>query len=414
MKRLLLWVLMVALFVVILLGGVAAAFYAFAGEGDLPEETASFGGVTLQNVGYEWEVPILGGVLNKHFYEPSTLTVQKLGAFEETRPELVVPDWVTQSELTLTAPDGTVAFSGSAGDYAGFTYTQNGTYTMRLSLYQTSEAKPAKPIGSYLYQASFSVLFQPKVALSSTSASQGSVVAIQLTGILEDAQPTAETDLGPVWFRPIEGGWMGYVPVTHNAEAGVHTITMTCGSQNFSAELSVRQRIVDSAPYVDDGPTTEAAGQQYRNAIWPLFETGSSEKLWSGLFQHPAPVVITEYGCPLVTEDGTRAGTSTGITYFTEPGEEVCAPQSGQVVYAGTLELSGGTVVIDHGCGVKSYLFGLGEVAVERGSAVAAGDKIGAAGSEHQLIYELRIGNKTVNPYEAIRGTSGLQYRENA
>ncbi len=42
--------------------------------------------------------------------------------------------------------------------------------------------------------------------------------------------------------------------------------------------------------------------------------------------------------------------------------------QAGNVVFAGTLTLTGGTVVIDHGCGVKSYLYGLETVDVERGS----------------------------------------------
>lgn len=415
MKKLLLWMLMVASFVVILVGGVVLAFYSFAGESDLPEETASFGGVVLQNIGYDWDVPILGGVLNKHFYEPTTLSVQKLGTFEDQRPELALPDWASRSELTLTGPDGAVVLSGTAQDYEGFTYTENGSYELSLVLHQTSKEKPAKPVGQYTYCASYSVLFQPKVMLSGNSAAQGSVVAIVLTGILEDAQPTAETDLGPVWFRPITGGWMGYLPVTHNAEGGVHTITMQCGSQKFTAELSVRQRSVDPALYTEEGGSSEADSQQYRNAIWPLFETGSAEKLWNGVFLAPASAgVRLEYGAPLLRADGGRAGTSTGLTYASEPGMEVAAPQSGVVAYAGTLALSGGTVVIDHGCGVKSYLFGLGEIAVERGRQVSAADVLGKVGEGHQLIWELRIGNKTVNPAEAMRGVGGLQYRENA
>ena len=160
MKKLLLWVLMVALFVVILLGGVLLAFYSMTSERDLPDPSASFGGVALEPIGYDWAVPVLGGVVEKRFYEPSTLTVQKLGDLGEEGPELTVPAWVTDSELTLTAPDGTTALQGTAQDYADFTYTQNGSYTLRLVLRQTSTAKPAKPIGEYCYQASYTVQFR--------------------------------------------------------------------------------------------------------------------------------------------------------------------------------------------------------------------------------------------------------------
>lgn len=110
--------------------------------------------------------------------------------------------------------------------------------------------------------------------------------------------------------------------------------------------------------------------------------------------------------------DGARSGQSTGITYAAADGETVTAPQAGNVVFAGTLTLTGGTVVIDHGCGVKSYLYGLEKVDVERGQSVATGDPLGTAGTTHSLIYELRIGSKSVNPQTALDGNSGLQFRE--
>ena len=95
-----------------------------------------------------------------------------------------------------------------------------------------------------------------------------------------------------------------------------------------------------------------------------------------------------------------------------EDGETVTAPQAGNVVFAGTLTLTGGTVVIDHGCGVKSYLYGLETVGVERGQSVSAGDPLGTAGTAHNLIYELRIGSKSTDPQTALDGNSGLQFRE--
>ena len=73
---------------------------------------------------------------------------------------------------------------------------------------------------------------------------------------------------------------------------------------------------------------------------------------------------------------------------------------------------TGGTVVIDHGCGVKSYLYGLETVGVVRGQSVSTDDPLGTAGTSHSLIYELRIGSKSTDPQLALNGSSGLQFRE--
>ena len=55
------------------------------------------------------------------------------------------------------------------------------------------------------------------------------MAALVITGILDGSEPAVETDLGDVWFRPVTGGYMGYIPVTYNAEGGPHTLTVTCG-----------------------------------------------------------------------------------------------------------------------------------------------------------------------------------------
>lgn len=154
------------------------------------------------------------------------------------------------------------------------------------------------------------------------------------------------------------------------------------------------------------------AATEYKNAIWPLYTQGSSEKLWQGNFASPVPsAILADYGARLRT-DGTITGRATGINYNAAAGTAVTAPQAGTVVYAGTLALTGGTVVIDHGCGVKSYLFGLDAVKVQRGQSLARGEELGTTSEGHTLIWELRIGSKSVDPAAALTGSSGLLYRE--
>ena len=78
MKRLLLWLVGVALGVVVLLGAVMAVSYAFTTQGSCPAPEVRFGDEALEVNGSCWQVPLLSGQLDKVFASPETLTVQKL------------------------------------------------------------------------------------------------------------------------------------------------------------------------------------------------------------------------------------------------------------------------------------------------------------------------------------------------
>ena len=79
MKRFLLWIISVALGVALLLAAVMGVSYAFTTQGGCPDAAAQFGGQELETNGFCWQVPLLGGKLDKVFASPATLTVQKLG-----------------------------------------------------------------------------------------------------------------------------------------------------------------------------------------------------------------------------------------------------------------------------------------------------------------------------------------------
>ena len=109
MKKFLLWVLMVLAVVALLVGGTGAALYHFADAGKLPQEPVTLGETTLEAIGYDWQLPLLGDKFNKSFYKAPSLSVQKLGDLGGSPPALALPGWVTKTEVTLKAPDGTAA-----------------------------------------------------------------------------------------------------------------------------------------------------------------------------------------------------------------------------------------------------------------------------------------------------------------
>ena len=76
-----------------------------------------------------------------------------------------------------------------------------------------------------------------------------------------------------------------------------------------------------------------------------------------------------------------------------------------------TLTLTGGTVVIDHGCGLRSYLYGLQEISVSKGQTVEKGQAVGALGEE--LTMDFKLGSRSVNPRLLFQTSGGLFWKEN-
>ena len=133
MKRFLLWIISVALGVVVLLAAVMGVSYAFTTEGGCPDDAAQFGGQALEPNGSCWQVPLLGGQLDKVFASPATLSVQKLGVLYTAHPELALPEWTCYTALTIQNAAGDVLFAGSAGEYQNFLFPANGEYKAELT-----------------------------------------------------------------------------------------------------------------------------------------------------------------------------------------------------------------------------------------------------------------------------------------
>ena len=80
-------------------------------------------------------------------------------------------------------------------------------------------------------------------------------------------------------------------------------------------------------------------------------------------------------------------------------------------VFAGNLALTGNTVVIDHGCGLRSYLYGLQTLSVSRNATVQKGQAVGALGEE--MTMDFKLGSKSVNPWLLFQTSGGAFWREN-
>ena len=434
MKRLLLWLVGVALGVCVLLGAVMAVSYSFTTVGSCPAAEVSVGGTALDVNGYCWQVPLLGGQLDKVFASPETLTVQKLGVLYDAHPEIDLPDWAGYTTLTIQNAYGSIAFAGSVSEYQSFLFPANGEYKADLTVWRVPKGgmatqfeggsngalrknlrleRPAKPTGWYHFSFRFTLQASADITLSADRVEQGGVIGVAFTGMTGDSAPTVETDLGNIQCARSTNGWQAYIPAAYNAAAGGHEIAFTVNGEVQTRTVTVIPKDFGTVDVEPEPEATEAANTEFRNAIWPLYEQPAREKMWAGAFLCPAEnyMKLVDFGQVKVV-NGKQSGRSNSTKLYTIPGEACRAPAAGVVMLAQNLALTGNTVVIDHGCGVRSYLYGLQALSVAPGTRVERGQAVGALGEE--LTMDFKLGSKSVNPWLLFQSSGGLFWQENS
>ena len=433
MKRFLLWLVGVALGVVLLLAAVMGVSYAFITEGSCPDSAAQFGAEELEVNGLCWQVPLIGGKLDKVFNTPATLTVQKLGTLYDAHPALTLPDWASYATLTVQTDAGGTVFAGTASEYADFLFPANGVYKAELTVWRVPKngtvlqfeggsngavrknlglERPAKPTGWYRYSFRFTLQASANVELSAERVEQGGTVGLRISGMTGDAAPTVETDLGSVQCVRAADGWRAYIPAAYNASSGGHEVNITVNGEVISRSIVVLPKDFGTAEAQPEPAASDAANTEFRNSVWPLYEAPAREKLWTGGFVCPAESYTTrvDFGQVKVT-GGQQGSRSNSALLETIPGEPCRAPAAGVVVLAKNLALTGNTVVIDHGCGMRSYLYGLQEISVSAGQNVEKGQAVGVLGET--LTMDYKLGSKSVNPWLLFQTSGGLFWREN-
>ncbi len=433
MKRFLVWILSVVLGVALLLAAVMGVSYAFTTEGGCPDSAAQFGGEALEPNGSCWQVPLLGGQLDKVFASPATLTVQKLGTLYTAHPEITLPDWASYTTLTIQNEYGSVMFAGSVNEYANFLFPANGEYKAEMTVWRVPRGgmatqfeggstgqlrknlgleRPAKPTGWYRYSFRFTLQASADVELSAERVEQGGIVGVHISGMAGDTAPTVETDLGNVQCVRAADGWRAYIPAAYNASSGAHEVNITVNGETIPRSITVLPRDFGTVDVEPDESASEAANTEFRNAIWGLYEAPAREKLWAGGFVSPAEnyMKLLDYGQVKVV-NGQQGSRSNSTRLYTIPGDACRAPANGVVVLAKNLALTGNTVVIDHGAGMRSYLYGLQVLSVSAGQTVEKGQAVGSLGEE--LTMDFKLGSKSVNPWLLFQTSGGLFWKEN-
>ncbi len=168
---------------------------------------------------------------------------------------------------------------------------------------------------------------------------------------------------------------------------------------------------VDSA-YVLAEKERGISHQELERRLEGLAQASPDGKLWRGAFCAPIDIqrVTTDFGTVRTTQERGRY-MHKALDIVNAPKSVVWATQNGIVVLKDRFELSGNTVVIDHGCGVLSLFYHLDDFAeIETGQKIAKGNPIGTLGKTgyaqgYHLHWEKRVNNIPVDPMQWTKET---------
>ena len=415
------WLLLVLFFVLVIAGFGVAWLYRSATPDMLPQITVTFAGQTVEPTAYKWKVPVIGNVFKRTYADTLSSTPTALEeTVDQASPDFVVSPSGYRTELTVTDSTDNVVFEGDTDSFAAFQFTANGTYTAKLVVHSDASSVPGDTTvtGSATWLFDFTVGVRPSIQMSSTTATQGSVVAIRVGDTLDGQPPQIKTELENAGFFKATTGWVCYLPIPWNQKADTQTIEVTAGGYTETLELKIRAAEWEYKDYSSESQrVTPYIGENDIPAeLQKLLASQEETIAWSnGGFVQPFLNTIdvklafgtTEYAGRRYSERGTNNGaggrTVTNLVLNTTSGELLIAPASGTVLLAKDLGGDYGyTLVIDHGAGVKSIFYNLQKVDVTAGESLKQGQVIASCG--RTTVAEIRIGTVPVDPLQIWRG----------
>lgn len=376
-----------------------------------PRDTIVVFGETLEPKTVEWFFTVIRGRYYKHITYDLEYTPLEITGESET----VSIDTDTAKATTVEVfKDGEKVFTGTRDDILSFKLPKQGEYEFLV----ICEGEDNTGYGNRVYTFRYIFVLPPKIIISDTEVVQGEAVSIYIENLPDSEVPILESQLGSTLFTYTDDRWNVIIPVGYLTKPGSYSVTLTVGNeiQHLTVTVSSKDFPVEyfdmDEDVADATVNSAAANAEYRNVIWPLYETKCDERYWEGNFIIPAiGRISSEFG--LIRYINGSQSRHAGIDIAAPEGTHIVAPNNGMVEFAGFLQLSGNTIVIDHGGGLKSYFFHQSKLHTQTGDIVYKEQLIGEVGTTgystgNHLHYQLQIEKSAINPWQAFDGTSGI------
>ncbi len=391
-------------------------YYASIGETPPSISVLTVNEHTLEPMSIDWVYPVLfddeGKAMN-YSYDRQLVLIE--GEGEPLNYDL--GNNFPSATMSLSFGDDEL-IAGTPEEVFAYPLTEEGTYSYKITL---GMSDPELGFGTMTYYFEYLLTLPPppmEVNISSTDIVQGDTVSIYVRNLPEDVSPSIESELGSTLFTEQDGVYSTIIPTGYLVEPGSYTATVTLGEVVEELVINVSTQDFEVQSFTMDSSTaslgdSEAANAEYREKIYPLYDTKDENKYWEGEFLLPAEGRFSsEYGM-IRYINGEFNGYHGGTDIAGPIGTPVIAPNHAKVEFADFLQLSGGTIVLDYGGGLKAYMFHLDAIHVEAGDIVEKGQLIADMGTTgfstgSHLHYQLQIDRYAIDPMMSFEPTSGL------
>lgn len=256
---------------------------------------------------------------------------------------------------------------------------------------------------------------KPEIILSASEVQRGSYMLVRINNY--EGEEIKYTDfLGyERSFFEYDGGWLSLIPVKTAAKAGDYVLTISIDGESFNRDIKVTDREFEEQ-YLTVSPATleetlesDFARAEFSEKAEPMKKVFTPQKLWNGEFVLPLEAqykVSTSFGTYRTFSNGSTEWHN-AVDMATKGGTPVYATNSGNIIFAQYLQLTGNTVIIDHGMGVLSWHYHMRSISVSEGDFVEKGMKIGEVGTTglstgNHLHFGMTVGGIFTDPMKIV------------
>jgi hypothetical protein len=216
-----------------------------------------------------------------------------------------------------------------------------------------------------------------------------------------------------------DGTWIAFLGADLTTAPGGYTLIIRFGDEVLRRQIPVvtkdhgaRRFTVPKKMEAFDPSTLERVREESKR-MRDILSVSHDQPLWRGSWVRPVPGgIVSPFGCRTIINDLERSPHS-GVDLKAAEGTPIKAANRGRVVLVADHFFGGLSVVIDHGGGIHSMYFHLGEISAQAGQIVEKGGVIGRSGSSGRatgphLHFGVRLHGNRVSPLRLIELSAGL------
>lgn len=256
-------------------------------------------------------------------------------------------------------------------------------------------------------------------ALSSDKVKAGDYLLLTGSNLPADAKVKLEcTATGSRKFFQNDSEGHAFVALSRSMTPGEHTLTVSWSEGSQTLPFTVVDAKFDTQSFemaagtVNDTVNSSTAREEYNRITADVMALSTGDGSFPNLDDFIMPItqetfrISSSYGFTRIV-NGKVSGRHEGIDFPAPRGTPVVAAGDGRVLYSGLMQMTGNTVIIEHGNGLKSWYHHMDSLDCETDDVVSAGDLIGKVGTTgystgNHLHFGMSVFDTYTNPWQFI------------